>query len=215
MDKILFFNPRSADHHHRLPNSILQVAASVGGKYDFVVVDGNLEKDPWGKIAEYLGSREFRFFGCTVMPGPQLGQAIPFTRKIRELFPSVITVWGGYFASLYPETAIRSGMIDYLIRGCAEVAFPLLVDCVIRGEERNLNKIPGLVYLSSQGFPVMNDAGPVPEPDRLNPLPYDQLAKFYDLNRYLPRTWLGVRTFSYHSSMGCPHHCSFCGVAGV
>ena len=33
------------------------------------------------------------------MPGPQLRQAIPFTKKIKDEFPEIITIWGGYFAS--------------------------------------------------------------------------------------------------------------------
>ena len=49
-NKILLFNPKSANTKHRIPNSILQVGASIYGKYDFVFVDGNLENDPWEKI---------------------------------------------------------------------------------------------------------------------------------------------------------------------
>ena len=77
MNKVILFNPRSANSKHRIPNSILQVGASIDGKYDYVFVDGNLEKDPWGKIQNYLSTGEFKFFGCTVMPGLQPKHAIP------------------------------------------------------------------------------------------------------------------------------------------
>lgn len=80
-NKILLFNPRSNEYKPRIPNSVLQVAASVDGKYDYVFVDGNVEKDPWLVIEKYLSSGEFKFFGSTVMPGPQLKQAIPFQKK--------------------------------------------------------------------------------------------------------------------------------------
>src|SRR3954463_4700018 len=72
VNKVILFNPRSARAKHRIPNSILQVAASIHGKYEYAIVDGNLEKDPWLKIKKYLDSGDFRFFGVTVMPGPQL-----------------------------------------------------------------------------------------------------------------------------------------------
>ena len=76
MSKVLLFNPRSANSKYRIPNSILQVAASIEGKYEYVIVDGNLENNPSDKILNYLSSNEFAFFGSTVMPGPQLKQAI-------------------------------------------------------------------------------------------------------------------------------------------
>ncbi|HWJ28888.1 MAG TPA: hypothetical protein VNS32_20255, partial [Flavisolibacter sp.] len=83
MSKILLFNPKSAVAKHRIPNSILSIAASVEGKYEWVVVDGNCEPDPYQKIRQYLDTGSFRYVGFTVMPGPQLKQAIPFARNIR------------------------------------------------------------------------------------------------------------------------------------
>ena len=88
--KVILFNPRSARAKHRIPNSILQVAASIHGKYEYVLVDGNLEKDPWGKIEGYL-KNGFNVFGCTVMPGPQLKQAIPFTLTGEIVFNCSLT----------------------------------------------------------------------------------------------------------------------------
>src|SRR4051812_47098449 len=98
-NKILLFNPRSNEYKPRIPNSVLQVAASVDGKYEYVFVDGNLENDPWTKIENYLLSGEFKFFASTVMPGPQLKQAIPFSKRIKKQFPEIIIIWGGYFPS--------------------------------------------------------------------------------------------------------------------
>jgi len=54
MNKVLLFNPRSANYKPRIPNSILSIASSIEGLYDYVVVDGNLENDPSEKIVEYL-----------------------------------------------------------------------------------------------------------------------------------------------------------------
>src|SRR5688572_9259346 len=67
---ILLFNPRSATNKYRIPMSVLQVAASVEGKYDWVIVDGNREQDPYKKISSYLSTGKFGYVGFTVMPGP-------------------------------------------------------------------------------------------------------------------------------------------------
>ena len=99
MPSILFFNPRAANHKPRIPNSVLQIAASIDDMHDWVIVDGNLEVDPWETITKYLATGTVKYFGCTVMPGPQLKQAIPFAKKIRQLYPTIKIIWGGYFAS--------------------------------------------------------------------------------------------------------------------
>ena len=83
MSKVLLFNPRSANYKPRIPNSILSVAAAIDGLYDFTIVDGNLETDPAVKILRCLQEGGYSYFGCTCMPGPQLKQAIPISKKIR------------------------------------------------------------------------------------------------------------------------------------
>ena len=40
--KVILFNPKSARAKHRIPNSILQVGASIHGKYEYVFVDGKI-----------------------------------------------------------------------------------------------------------------------------------------------------------------------------
>ncbi|MEQ9415662.1 MAG: hypothetical protein RIF39_17625, partial [Cyclobacteriaceae bacterium] len=115
--KVILFNPKSASAKHRIPNSILQVGASIQGKHDFVFVDGNLEKDPWKTIATYIDNGGIDIFGCTVMPGPQLKQAIPISKKIRELYPAIKIIWGGYFAANQYKSVLNSNTVDYVING--------------------------------------------------------------------------------------------------
>src|SRR6185436_4286889 len=99
MNKVLLFNARAGDNVRIIPNAILSIAASIEKSFDYAVVDGNREKDPLKKIIQYLETGEFKFFASTVMPGPQLKQAIPFTKYIRASFPAIKIIWGGYFAS--------------------------------------------------------------------------------------------------------------------
>ncbi len=213
MNKVLLFNPRSAQAKHRVPNSILQVGASIYGHYDFVFVDGNLEKDPWTKIEAYLRSGEFRYFGCTVMPGPQLRQAIPFTRRIREQFPHVINIWGGYFASNQHQVVMDSGWVDFVIYGPGDRAFPALLDALETGSAYEF--IPNLIWKTPEGVVIKNTKENLLDPDSLPELPYDYLDGFYPIRKYLGRTFLGRRTLAYHSSMGCPFKCSFCAVVPI
>src|SRR6185295_5543161 len=149
MNKVLLFNP-FVTSKPRIPNSVLQVAASIDEKFDWVIVDGNLEKDPWKKIESYLNSGEFKYFGSTVMPGPQLKQAIPFSKKVRGQFPEVKIIWGGYFASNQSQVVMNSGYVDYIVYGPGDKTFPEL----LRRLDNRLNVQPlnNLISIENGNF---------------------------------------------------------------
>src|SRR5690349_11194282 len=134
MKKVLLFNPRAGDPLRIIPNAILAIGASIEGIADYVVVDGNRETDPLTKILAYLETGEFGFFASTVMPGPQLRQAIPFTKKIRHQFPDIKIIWGGYFASNHHNTVIKSGLVDVVVNGPGDKAFPQALLALTRNE---------------------------------------------------------------------------------
>lgn len=212
MSRVLLFNPRSARYKPRIPNSILSVASSIEGQFDYVIVDGNLEDDPWPKIHQYLSDGSFRYFGCTCMPGPQLKQAIPISKSIRELFPDMTIIWGGYFASNQSKVVLNSGYVDFVINGPGEKAFPALLNALEQGQPYEL--IHNLIYRSGDSH-IKTPKDELYDLDELPALPYEKLNQFYPLKRYLGKTYLGTRTIAYHSSMGCPFKCSFCAVVPI
>ncbi len=210
--KILFFNPRSAKHKPRIPNSILQVAASVDGKHEWIFVDGNRETDPWSRIESYLLSAQVKYFACTVMPGPQLKQAIPFSKKIREQFPSVKIIWGGYFPSNQSECVLNSGYVDVIVNGMGDKSFPMILSAF--ENTLLLDEIPNIIFKKGNDI-VKTKKDPIYELDELPVFPYEKLNGFYSLTGYLGRTYLGTKTIAYHSSFGCPFTCSFCAVVPI
>lgn len=211
--KILLFNPRSARAKHRIPNSVLAIASSVEGEWDWRIVDGNREKDPYVKIKQYLQTGDFKYFGCTVMPGPQLEQAIPISFQIKKDFPDVITIWGGYFASNQWQTVIHSEAVDFVISGPGDKAFPELIRAVENGAE--FGNIENLIYKGTSGIPMRNHKAGLYDQDALPDLPYAKLHEQYDFEGYLGKTFLGEKTVAYHSSIGCPFKCSFCAVVPI
>src|SRR5215467_8008498 len=144
MSKVLLFNPRSANSKPRIPNSILSIASSIEGLFDYAIVDGNMEKDPAEKIFNYLANGTFGYFGLTCMPGPQLKQAIPISKKIRELFPTIKIIWGGYFPSNQSKTVLNSGYVDFIVNGPGEKCFPALLKAL--GNKEPLDGINNLIY---------------------------------------------------------------------
>jgi anaerobic magnesium-protoporphyrin IX monomethyl ester cyclase len=208
-NKILFFNPRSANATFRIPNSIMSIAATVEGVCDWAVVDGNRESDPLEKLFSYLRTGQYRYIGFTAMPGPQLKQAIPFAKAIREAFPDTIMIWGGYFPSSHYKVTLDSGWVDFIINGPGEHAFPSLIQALETGKPYEF--IPNLIF-KQNGKIIKTKKETLFDQDPLPKIPYDHLDQYYSLDGYLGKTYLGTRTVAYHSSIGCPFTCSFCAV---
>jgi len=212
MNKVLLFNPRSARSKPRIPNSILSIAASIEGKFPYVIVDGNMEKDPAEKIMDYLSRGDVKYFGCTSMPGPQLKQSIPISKKIKELYPDTVIIWGGYFPSNQSSVVLNSGYVDFVINGPGDKSFPSLLEALDKNEL--YEGIPNLIYKKGEAI-IKSPKDELYEPDELPSLPYESLNHYYPLRKYLGKTYLGSKTIAYHSSVGCPFKCSFCAVVPI
>jgi anaerobic magnesium-protoporphyrin IX monomethyl ester cyclase len=212
MNKVVLFNPRSCNYNYRIPNSILSIAASIEGKFEYVIVDGNLEEDPYQTISSYFDTGEYRYFGCTVMPGPQLKQAIPFTINLKKKYPAVTTVWGGYFATNQYKVVLNSGHVDFVINGPGDNAFPSLLQALENSS--GYHHINSLMHMQD-GKIIKTPKDELLDQDALPPLPYEKLNSFYPIPRYLGKTFMGKRTIAYHSSIGCPFKCAFCAVVPI
>lgn len=211
---MLLFNPRSADAKHRIPNSILQVGASINGVVPFHFVDGNREEDPLSSIIDHIESNPIQYIGITVMPGPQLNQAIPFTQKLKSLYPELTIIWGGYFAANQHKVVLESQLVDFVINGPGDDAFPQLIKTLENGDIKAIETIPNLIYLRD-GNLIKTRMEAIPDMDNIQDFPYDRLNEKYPVKDYLARTFMGNKTLSYHSSFGCPFTCSFCAVVPI
>ena len=145
---------------------------------------------------------------CTVMPGPQLAEAVPHCRGLRAAYPDLTIVWGGYFPSMHPETTLRSGYVDYIVLGQGEATLLELLAVLAGGG--SLAGVDGLCYL--EGVAVRRTRPrTLIDPNTLPMFPYHRLR----MDRYLGRTFMGARTACHHSSVSCPFPCSFCAVIKV
>ncbi len=84
------------------------------------------------------------------MPGPQMAAAMETSREIRRQRPQLPIVWGGYFPSTYPDSALNAVYVDYVVRGQGEETLLELL-AALRGE-RDLATIAGISYKDDFGL---------------------------------------------------------------
>lgn len=207
---ILYNPPSNARRKPVLPMSLLALGALLEGAHDYRIVDGNLEPDPAAALERAIAETGADTLGVTVMPGPQLSQAVPQCRELKARHRALTVIWGGYFPTQHYDACLRADYVDYVVRGHGEVVFKDLIAALRRGDDPTT--LPGLAYRDpTTGTIVANPLAPIPHPDRLPWFPYHRVA----LPRYIRPTFLGRRTLAHHSSYGCPFFCNFCAVVNM
>ncbi|HKI02452.1 MAG TPA: radical SAM protein [Thermoanaerobaculia bacterium] len=206
--RVLLVNPRMCPPKAvRMPLSLLHLGAALEGRYDYRIVDGNVDPDARGTVLRELAAGPCALLGITVMPGPQVAPAIEIARAAREAHPEVPIAWGGYFPTMYPEAAINAPYVDYVVRGQGERTLLELLD-----SGAGIAGIAGITW-KDQGEVRHNADRPFEPPDRFPPLPYERVAG--DMDRYLRPSFMGTRTAVYQAALGCRYHCTFCGVVSM
>ena len=203
---LILYNPKSNPTGKAiLPMSLLALGAKLEGRCDYRIVDGNLEA---------LDARDADIVAMTVMPGPQLTDAVAEARKLKRQNPETIVVWGGYFPTQHADACLDSPLVDYVLRGHADVPFAPFVEALLSGASREdpaLQATPGLSCRDDNGGMRKNPEPEMPSPDGLPDFPYHRLR----MESYVRSTFMGKRTLPHHSSYGCPFTCNFCAVVNL
>jgi radical SAM superfamily enzyme YgiQ (UPF0313 family) len=207
---IVLLHPRSTrPKNRRFPLAALALAATLEGKSEYEIVDGNADPDPAATLDRIAREHSIELVAVSVMPGPQMVAAIPLCRDFRAKYPRVPIVWGGYFPTLYPDAALNAPYVDFVVRGQGEDTFTELRE-LLRNRDRNgAEKIAGLSYKDAFGLHRHNQDREIRSPGDFPCPPYHRLR---EPEKYIARTFLGRRTAVHQASFGCPFRCKFCGV---
>ncbi len=210
--RVLLVNPTmTARRHARFPLSLLALAERLSKTHAVTLIDGNVDRDALPRIRSALSAGPHAAVGVTVMGGPQVATAIDASQLVRQIAPTTPVVWGGYFPSLYPDTALNASYVDYAVRGPGEETMAELLAALDGPRAGVLGAIAGLSY-RADGCVVHNPDRPVTKPVASTIASHSLLG---DPNRYLARTVLGARTVAHQGAVGCRFRCTFCGVAAM
>lgn len=163
---------------------------------DMRLVDEQIVDDPLSVIQTHTKTMSKPYiFGFSVVTAAYKS-AIVLSRKLKELYPDSLIVFGGIHPSAAPDEVLAFEHIDVVVRGEAEKILNELILSVKGG--KSYTHLNGLSY-RKDGQVVHNKPGPIIKD--LNSMPGFPYHLFTD-KRY---------NLSFVvSSRGCPYNCIFC-----
>ena len=143
-----------------------------------------------------------------------LPYALETSRRLRAAFPRARLLWGGWHATMSPDSVFRAASVDGVAVGEAEETVLEILDRTERG-----GSLAGIAGLHTR------IADPVPQRPLVQDLDTIPWFRYDDVPSYLVEDG-GVQTFDtlpphygkdrygypLISSRGCPYNCSFCSV---
>lgn len=230
--RIVLFLPRRIDPARGvresadlLPLGLLQIATLPDRDgYEVVIVDSLVEGEPLPLLLELCDGALLLGISCIL--GYQVTHGTRVARAIRERFPSLPIVWGGWFPSVLPERFLEEGVADAVCVGQGELTFRDVVEALASGAD----------WADVRGLVVRRDGEVLRAPPRavhgfeeLPDVPWHLLdyEAYAALQQQQRRAGAGkarhryadppgvapgapLRGFCYHSSFGCPRPCTFC-----
>ncbi len=162
--RIVLFLPHRADPAQGvrvsadlLPLELLQIAAFPDRDgYECVIVDAMVHPDYMERLMELCDGA--LCFASSCILGYQVTHGAQVARAVRERFPDLPILWGGWFPSALPERYLEEGIADAVALGQGELTFRDVVAALDSGED--LADVPGLV-VQRDGHPVYTPHRPV------------------------------------------------------
>jgi radical SAM superfamily enzyme YgiQ (UPF0313 family) len=228
--RIVLFLPHRADPDQGVrvsadltPLELLQIAALPDKNgYECVIIDAMIEPDYMKKVMEACDGA--LLFASSCILGFQVAHGARVARAVREKFPKLPIIQGGWFPSVAPELYLKEGAADAVGLGQGEITFWEVVQAIDNGVD--LASVAGLVVMRD-GRPHYTDHRAVVGFDQIPDAPWHlfDFEKYVALQNDKSSSWkvrhkyadpwdfppgTPLRGFSYFSSFGCPEPCTFC-----
>ncbi len=196
--KIVLYNPAAV--FHTMPLGLLAIGSNLdNARFDVRIVDARLETDP---LAATLRACERALcFGVTLLTGRPLGDGLAMLRAVKQAYPHIVTVAGGWHPSLFPVEMLDEASIDIAVFGQGERSFAEIVECLARGDVPE--NIAGTVW-RADGATVKGKSRRLESLDAFAPPDFDLIPveRYFELK--------GRRQLDYITSIGCNFRCAFC-----
>jgi radical SAM superfamily enzyme YgiQ (UPF0313 family) len=136
--KIVLFLPHRADPARGemfsadlLPLELLQIASGpVADGHEVVMIDAMIEPDYLAKVLEACDGA--LCFASSCILGYQVYDGYVVAKAVREKFPRLPIIWGGWFPSVIPQMYLEAGIADAVGIGQGELTFLEVCEALLR-----------------------------------------------------------------------------------
>ncbi|MCA9001627.1 MAG: cobalamin-dependent protein, partial [Planctomycetes bacterium] len=176
--KIVLFLPHRADPGRGeafsadlLPLELIQIATGpVADGYEVVIIDAMIEPKYMDKVLEACDGA--LCFGSSCILGYQVYDGYLAAKAVRERYPNLPIIWGGWFPSVIPELYFQHDIADAVCIGQGEITFREVVHALSAGEP--LSSVPGLA-VEKDGQMVYTDHRAVVGFEKFERVPWELL----------------------------------------
>jgi len=123
----------------------------------------------------------------------QIRDGIDVCAAVKEQYPDMPVIWGGYHPSTEPIQTLGNPYIDIVIRGQGEQTFKEVVEKLSR--KGSLNGIQGVSYKDGNNI-ITNPDRKFEDINNFPSIPYDMI----DVERHLKGYKFGTRCLDYYAS---------------
>jgi radical SAM superfamily enzyme YgiQ (UPF0313 family) len=205
--KVVLFFPSYTSNEACPPLALIAVAGPlVSAGYEVVIIDSALEPDYHERVlAEVEGAL---CLGISLVTGPMIKGTIAVSAAVKEKFPRLPIILGGWHPSILPQQTLECEYVDAVVLKQGELALLEIVNRLASGS--SLTGTPGTLTKES-GAITWNPPRPhTPVAQLPSRMPGYELI---DYERYYRNT--SLRWLMYTTSHGCPYNCSYCSNAAV
>jgi anaerobic magnesium-protoporphyrin IX monomethyl ester cyclase len=177
---------------------LLYLATVIKPHHDVTIIGSAFNPLSCDEIIAKIGQMQPDIIGISTVFSTLMRSARVIARRVKELFPDKVVVFGGNHAHFIAADLIREPYVDVVVLGEAEDSFRELVEHLERG--RDLADVRGILY-KRDGVPCRTPARP-PIQD-LDTLPFPERQLFF---QKIPENFV----IPMLGSRGCPFHCIYC-----
>jgi anaerobic magnesium-protoporphyrin IX monomethyl ester cyclase len=195
---VVLYNPKAV--FYTMPLALLAIGSYLDPeKYRVIIIDGRLEENPLQKILPELQSAVC--FAVTVLTGNPIKDALYVSRAVKDKFPNMPVVWGGWHPSLFVTETLEDPCVDIVVKGQGEVSFEELLRRLLN--KQSLSDLQGISF-KENGVIKSNPERHMADINSFPAFNYDLI----DVKGYMKLS--GKNQIDYISSQGCRFRCAFC-----
>ncbi|MCL7413829.1 MAG: B12-binding domain-containing radical SAM protein [ANME-2 cluster archaeon] len=186
-----------------VPLSLLAIARMVRDDFDVRIINAVVDTNYEELILD--ACKDALCFAVSSMTCYQIRNGMNVSAAVKERYPDMPVIWGGYHPSTQVEQTLQDPNIDIVVIGQGELTFKEVVGRLAK--EQSLEGAPGVSYKDKySGCIITNLPRGFTDLNEFPPIPYDMV----DVEAHIKGYKFGERCLDYYISQGCAAGCSFC-----